>query len=316
VSDPLVERLLEGDVRALARAISLVEDGSPRVATLLREIYPGTGKAYVVGITGSPGAGKSSLVNALARFYRAAGQRVGIIAVDPSSAFSGGAILGDRIRMQSHFLDPDVFIRSMANRGHTGGLAKATHDAVDLMDAAGYSVILLETVGVGQDEVEVVEGADSVCVILVPGMGDDIQSLKAGIMEIAHVFVINKSDRPGADRIHADVEQMLGLQEWKERWRPPIVRTVATSGQGVVELTEEIVRHRRSGRGADAVNRRRLELARTRFMSLLSDRLVAELLRRLGPEAVDMAVAEIASRKVDPYSATASVVQAAGMGEQ
>jgi LAO/AO transport system kinase len=162
----------------------------------------------------------------------------------------------------------------------------------------------------------VVEGADSVCVILVPGMGDDIQSLKAGIMEIAHVFVINKSDRPGADRIHADVEQMLGLQEWKERWRPPIVRTVATGGQGVVELTEEIVRHRRSGRGADAVNRRRLELARTRFMSLLSDRLVAELLRRLGPEAVDMAVAEIASRKVDPYSATASVVQAAGMGEQ
>ena len=151
MSDPLVERLLEGDVRALARAISLVEDGSPRVAALLRDIYPGTGKAYVVGITGSPGAGKSSLVNALARFYRAAGQRVGIIAVDPSSAFSGGAILGDRIRMQSHFLDPDVFIRSMANRGHTGGLAKATHDAVDLMDAAGYSVILLETVGVGQD---------------------------------------------------------------------------------------------------------------------------------------------------------------------
>jgi len=311
-----VERLLEGDVRALARAISLVENGSPRVAALLREIYPGTGKAYVVGITGSPGAGKSSLVNALAGFYRAAGERVGIIAVDPSSAFSGGAILGDRIRMQSHYLDPDVFIRSMANRGHTGGLAKATHDAVDLMDAAGYSVILLETVGVGQDEVEVVEGADSVCVILVPGMGDDIQSLKAGIMEIAHVFVINKSDRPGADRIHADVEQMLGLQEWNERWRPPIVRTVATSGQGVVELTEEIVRHRQSGRGADAVNRRRLELARTRFMSLLSDRLVAELLRRLGPEAVDRAVAEIASRKVDPYSATASVAQAAGMGEQ
>ena len=316
MSDPLVERLLEGDVRALARAISLVEDGSPRVASLLREIYPATGKAYVVGITGSPGAGKSSLVNSLASFYRAAGQRVGIIAVDPSSAFSGGAILGDRIRMQSHYLDPDVFIRSMANRGHTGGLAKATHDAVDLMDAAGYSVILLETVGVGQDEVEVVEGADSVCVILVPGMGDDIQSLKAGIMEIAHVFVINKSDRPGADRIHADVEQMLGLQEWKERWRPPIVRTVATSGQGVVELTEEIVRHRQSGRGADAVNRRRLELARTRFMSLLSDRLVAELLRRLGPEAVDTAVADIASRKVDPYSATACVAQAAGMGEQ
>jgi LAO/AO transport system kinase len=316
VSDALVERLLGGDVRALARAISLVEDGAPTVASLLRDVYPGTGGAYVVGITGSPGAGKSSLVNSLAGVYRKAGERVGIIAVDPSSAFSGGAILGDRIRMQHHFLDPDVFIRSMANRGHAGGLAKATHDAVDLMDAAGYTVILLETVGVGQDEVEVVEGADSVCVVLVPGMGDDIQSLKAGIMEIAHVFVINKSDRPGADRIHSDVEQMLGLQTWQDRWRPPIARTVATSGQGVVELIDEISRHREFGGGPEAVSRRRLELSRTRFMSLLSDRLVTELIRRVGPETVDAAVSEIATRKVDPYSATARVAAAAGMGEQ
>jgi LAO/AO transport system kinase len=316
VSDALVERLLGGDVRALARAISLVEDGDPGVASLLREVYPGTGGAYVVGITGAPGAGKSSLVNALAGAYRQAGERVGIIAVDPSSAFSGGAILGDRIRMQHHFLDPDVFIRSMANRGHAGGLAKATHDAVDLMDAAGYTVILLETVGVGQDEVEVVEGADTVCVVLVPGMGDDIQSMKAGIMEIAHVFVINKSDRPGADRVHSEVEQMLGLGDWRDRWRPPIVRTVATSSQGVGELTEEIVRHRQFSGGAAAVNRRRLELSRTRFMSLLSDRLVAELLQRLGAEAVDAAVDDIASRRVDPYTATERVAAAADMGKR
>jgi LAO/AO transport system kinase len=316
VVDDLVQRLLQGDSRALARAISLVESGSPSVAALLRKVYPRTGNAYVLGITGSPGAGKSSLVNALATAYRQAGERVGIIAVDPSSAFSGGAILGDRIRMQNHFLDPNIFIRSMANRGHTGGLAKATHDVVDLMDAAGYTMILLETVGVGQDEVEVVEGADSVCVVLVPGMGDDIQSLKAGIMEIAHVFVINKSDRPGADRVHADVEQMLGLQPWQGAWRPPIVRTVATADKGIPELMEEIVRHRESGGGSAAVNRRRLELSRTRFMSLLSDRLVAELLRRLGKEAVDAAVSDIASRKVDPYSATARVAASANMSEQ
>lgn len=316
MDDALVERLLRGEVRALARAISLVEEGSPAVAPLLREVYPRTGGAYVVGITGSPGAGKSSLVNALATTYRQAGERVGIIAVDPSSAFSGGAILGDRIRMQHHFLDPDVFIRSMANRGHAGGLAKATHDAVDLMDAAGYTIILLETVGVGQDEVEVVEGADTVCVVLVPGMGDDIQSLKAGIMEIAHVFVINKSDRPGADRIQSDVEQMLGLQEWNGRWRPPITRTVATKSEGMQELTEEIVRHRQSGEGTDALNRRRLELSRTRFMGLLSDRLLAELLRRVGQDAVTAAVHEIATRRMDPYTASAQVAAAAGMGER
>lgn len=315
MSAELVARLLAGDVRALARAITLVEDGSARVPGLLRAIYPATGNAYVIGITGSPGAGKSSLVNALVHQYRKAGKRVGVIAVDPSSAFSGGAILGDRIRMQRHFLDKDVFIRSMANRGHTGGLAAATHDAVDLMDAAGCDLILLETVGVGQDEVEVVDGADTVCVILVPGMGDDIQTLKAGIMEIAHVFVLNKSDRPGVDRLQADVEQMLGLRDWQQDWRPPLVRTVATGAVGIEDLCARIDEHRRLAAGQAASTRRRRELSRTRFMALLSSRLLAEVVRRVGSSRVDDAVEAIAARRQDPYTATAEVVAEAGMGE-
>ncbi|MCZ6833801.1 MAG: methylmalonyl Co-A mutase-associated GTPase MeaB [Acidobacteria bacterium] len=315
MAEGLVERLLSGNARALARAITLVEEGSARVPGLLRAVYHSTGRAYVIGITGSPGAGKSSLVNVLVDHYRKAGKRVGVIAVDPSSAFSGGAILGDRIRMQRHFLDREVFIRSMANRGHTGGLALATHDAVDLMDAAGYEIILLETVGVGQDEVEVVDGADTVCVLLVPGMGDDIQSLKAGIMEIAHVFVINKSDRPGADSLQADVEQMLGLRDWQEHWRPPLVRTVATGGQGIQELCARIANHRAVGVGSEAISRRRRELSRARFMTLLSGRLLKEVVRRVGSSRVDDAVEAIASRRQDPYTATARVVAEAGMGE-
>jgi len=315
MADGLVERLLDGNVRALARAITLVEEGSDQVPGLLRAVYHRTGRAYVIGITGSPGAGKSSLVNVLVHEYRQAGKRVGVIAVDPSSAFSGGAILGDRIRMQRHFLDREVFIRSMANRGHAGGLAEATHDAVDLMDAAGFGIILLETVGVGQDEVEVVDGADTVCVILVPGMGDDIQSLKAGIMEIAHVFVINKSDRPGADRLQAEVEQMLGLRDWQENWRPPMVRTVATGGEGIADLCARIADHRAAGAGREAMSRRRQELSRARFMTLLSGRLLNEVVRRVGSSRVDAAVEAIAFRRQDPYTAAALVLAEAGMGE-
>jgi LAO/AO transport system kinase len=313
VGAQLVDRLLAGDKRALARAITLVEDGSPQVADLLREVYPRTGQAYVVGITGSPGSGKSSLVNAMAGAYRAQGERVGIIAVDPSSAFSGGAILGDRIRMQRHFLDPEVFIRSMANRGHPGGLSKATHDAVDLMDAAGYTLVLVETVGVGQDEIEVVEGADTVCVVLVPGLGDDIQSIKAGIMEIAHVFVVNKTDRAGADRVQTDVEQSLALEEWTDRWRPKIVKTVATRPQGIDDLVARIAEHRQWNAGGEAVSRRRRELSRTRFLDLLRERLLEEMTRRVGQGAVDAAVEEIAARRIDPYTATQQMVSAAGL---
>ncbi len=311
----LVERLLAGDARALARGISLVENGSPQVAEILRRVYPRTGGAYVVGVTGSPGAGKSSLVSGMAAAYRERGEKVGIIAVDPSSAFSGGAILGDRIRMHRHFLDPQVFIRSRANRGHPGGLSKATHDAVDLLDAAGYTLILLETVGVGQDEIEVVEGADTVCVVLVPGLGDDIQSIKAGIMEIAHVFVINKADRPGADRVQTDVEQTLSLEEWEDRWRPRLVRTVATSGEGIKDLLARVDDHRGATAGAETVSRRRRELSRTRFLDLLRDRLLREVARRLGSQRLEEAIEAIALRRIDPYTATEELVAAAGLAE-
>ncbi|MFQ5718096.1 MAG: methylmalonyl Co-A mutase-associated GTPase MeaB [Acidobacteriota bacterium] len=309
----LVPRLLDGDVGALARAISLVENGSPRIPEILGGVYPRTGQAYVIGVTGPPGAGKSSLVNALTSIYRRAGKRVGIIAVDPSSAFSGGAILGDRIRMQSHAADGDVFIRSMANRGHPGGLAKSTHDVVDLLDAAGFSIVILETVGVGQDEVEIVRGADTVCVVLVPGLGDDIQSIKAGIMEIAHVFVVNKADREGADRVSMEIDQMLSLSESAGRWRPPIVSTVATTGEGVVRLTEEIDTHRaQAGSTASGAHRRR-ELSRERIMSLAQDRFLAILRQRAGDEAIESAVDAVASRKVDPYRATDALLDAAGL---
>jgi GTPase len=311
----LVDRLLAGDEAALARAITLVENGAPSAAEILRRVYPSTGRAYVVGITGAPGAGKSSLVDRMASAYRARQERVGIIAVDPSSAFSGGAILGDRIRMQGHAADSRVFIRSMANRGHPGGLSKATHDVVDLMDAAGFTIILLETVGVGQDEIEVVEGADTVCVLLVPGMGDDIQSIKAGIMEIAHLFVINKSDRAGTDRVEADVDHMLSLSEWNGRWRPRLARTIATDGTGIENLLRLIDEHRAVVTAAGAGSIRRRELSRSRFLDLLRERLLRDLARRVGEPALEAAIDAIASRRVDPYTATERLVASGGIGE-
>ena len=314
--DGLVDRLLDGDMNALARTISIVENGSPRVAGILRRIYPRTGGAYVLGVTGPPGGGKSSLVNELASVYRQRGERVGIIAVDPSSAFSGGAILGDRIRMQRHALDPDVFIRSMANRGHPGGLSKATYDTVDLLDAAGFSVVVLETVGVGQDEIEVVRGAETVCVVLVPGLGDDIQSIKAGIMEIGHVFVINKADRDGADRAYMEIEQMLALADWTGRWRPRIVRTVAIRGEGTEELVRRLDEHRQEGVGESASRQRRRELARIRFMDLVQEKLLETLERRAGAGAIEAGVEAVAARRLDPYSATAEILSKAGLGEE
>ena len=221
---PMTQALLAGDVRALARAISMVEENRPAAVSLLQEVFPRTGSATVIGLTGSPGSGKSSLVDRLVAAFRSEGKRVGVIAVDPSSAFSGGAILGDRVRMQDHAGDRDVFIRSMATRGYLGGLSRATNDAIDLMDAAGYDPILVETVGVGQDEVDVVKTADVVAVVLVPGMGDDIQAIKAGILEIADLFVINKADRPGADRLESELAYMLDLASGSSRVKPEILR--------------------------------------------------------------------------------------------
>src|SRR5881398_2772067 len=240
MSSRLIDRITAGDTTAVARAISKVEGGAPESAALIKSIFPRTGRALIIGITGAPGAGKSSLVDKLAAFYRKRGERVGIVAVDPSSPFSGGAILGDRIRMQTLSLDKGVFIRSMATRGQLGGLARATVDAVAILDAAGYEKILVETVGVGQDEIEIAKTADVCVVVLVPGMGDDVQTMKAGIMEIADVLVINKADREGVLRTEKELQSLLSLATREDEWQPPIVKTVAIENQGLDALSRAI----------------------------------------------------------------------------
>jgi LAO/AO transport system kinase len=306
----LTRRLMAGEPRALARAITLVEEGGADGREVARATFTRAGAAHVIGITGVPGAGKSTLVDSLAAVYRRGGERVGVVAVDPSSAFSGGALLGDRVRMQRHATDPGVFIRSMATRQHLGGLAEATPAVVDLLDAAGHRRILIETVGVGQDEVEVVEAADTVVVALVPGLGDDIQAIKAGILEIADVFVINKADREGADRLQQELEGLLALAERPAgEWTPPIVRTVATRGDGVEELAEAIGRH-----AADALSRRRRSERRRRAwrrrLQELVERGLSERLAACIPlgDLLEANAGEVAERRRDPFSAVEDVL--------
>ena len=304
MSESLVERISAGDINAVARAISKVEDNASDASGLMKEIFPRTGRALVVGITGAPGAGKSSLVDKLAAFYRTKGERVGIIAVDPSSPFSGGAILGDRIRMQALSLDKGVFIRSMATRGNLGGLARATVEAVAILDAAGYEKIVVETVGVGQDEIEIAKTADVCVVVLVPGMGDDVQTMKAGIMEIGDVLVINKADRDGVLRTEKELEALLSLSVRSDEWQPPIVKTVAIENKGIQELAVAIERSHDIQKNSPTSAARRTAIARWRILELLRERLVAQTLNgNSASEKLDKLAQEVAAKSRDPYSA-------------
>ena len=321
-SRSLIEILRSGDARALARAISTVENHAPGWVDLLKELFPHTGKALTIGITGSPGAGKSTLVDQLAKQYRKtenphpvsqdvrdkdgapAGDfySVGIIAVDPTSPYTGGAILGDRIRMQSHFSDPGIYIRSMATRGSLGGLARATVDASLVLDAAGRDIIMIETVGVGQDEVDIVRVADVTVVILVPGMGDDVQSIKAGIREIADIFVINKSDHDGAERVEKEIRALQSLAQRKDKWTPPIVKTVATEGQGLAELHNAVNEYQEFLRQNGLLKSRRAEHWQLRLTEMLRDSLLEKARAAVSPADLERYAAEIAEHKRDPYS--------------
>ena len=308
--DPITKGVLEGDPRAVARAISLVEDDASAGAELIAQLYSRTGRAYVVGVTGAPGVGKSTLVDRLVREVRGAGLTVGVIAVDPTSPFSGGAILGDRVRMTAHTADEGVFVRSMATRGHLGGLAAATSDAAIVLDAAGKDIIIIETVGVGQDEVEIVRAADISIVVLVPGTGDDVQAIKAGIMEIGDIFVVNKADREGADHVVQAVTAGLALQTFAEgAWRPPVLETEATTGSGVDRLWEEIGRFR--AHSAQGQVTRRAVNQRTRIKELLAQRLLEQVERKLPAGELDRHVAAVAARETDPYSAVNALIKKA-----
>jgi LAO/AO transport system kinase len=301
--------VLAGRSRALAQAISLVESNDPRAARLLADVYPRTGTARIIGITGSPGSGKSTLVGALAKHYRAQQKRVGIIAVDPTSPFTGGAILGDRIRMADLYTDRGVFIRSMATRGFLGGLAKATNDVVDILDAAQFDVVLVETVGVGQDEVEVVRTVQTNLVVLVPGMGDDIQAIKAGIMEIGDVFVVNKADRPGADKTVTEVTMMMSLVEEHGDWVPPIVKTVASRSERIGELDAAIVKHYEYLAASGELDRRNRDRVRIRIETQLKERFMDRLIGGTIPrEAYEELLEDVLRKRNNPHDAAESVL--------
>jgi LAO/AO transport system kinase len=310
----LVERARKGEPRAVARLISLVEDASPLLREVMAGLAPHTGHAQIVGITGSPGVGKSTSTNALVKALRATGKRVGVLAVDPSSPFSGGALLGDRVRMQDHALDKDVFIRSMASRGHLGGLSWSTPQALRVLDAAGCDVVLIETVGVGQSEVEIASLADTTVVLLAPGMGDGIQAAKAGILEIGDVYVVNKADRDGADQVRRDLRNMLALADRDESagaaWKPPIVQTVAQTGQGVDEVVEKLDKHRAWMESTGELDRRRVRRARDEVEAIA----VTALRERWGDvharSELDGLAEQVAAGSTDPYAAADELLEA------
>ena len=305
----ILEKIFAGETRAVARAITKVENGTDSAAGIMKAVFPKTGNALIIGITGSPGAGKSSLVDKLALFYRARNEKIGIVCVDPSSPFSGGAILGDRIRMQTLGLDKNVFIRSMATRGNLGGLSRATVDAAAILDAAGFDKVIIETVGVGQDEVEIVKAADVSVVVLVPGMGDDIQAIKAGIMEIGDVFVINKADRDGVLRTEKELEALLSLAHRPDFWHSPIVKTTATENKGIEELSKAIESYNEFLKHGENLERRKA-IAKWRLLELLQEKLLADVLSKNGTsEKLDRLAQEIAKKKNDPYSAVEEILK-------
>ena len=308
--DRLLQDLLKGDTRALSRIITRVENRSADSLDILRQLFRHTGKSQIIGVTGSPGSGKSTLVDRVAAEFRKKNNAVGIIAVDPSSPFTGGAILGDRIRMQTLGVDPGVYIRSMATRGHLGGLAAATADVAAVIEAAGKDPVLIETVGVGQDEIDIVKLAEISIVVLVPGMGDDIQALKAGIMEIGDIFVINKCDRPGVEKMERAILGLLSLGHRADGWQPPIVKTTATKGEGVAELLEAIDRYYVFFRNSISRSRKKQEAERQRLINLLEERLVNTAVEQIFPDGeLNDLVNAIAERRQDPYSVVEQIIR-------
>jgi len=313
-----IARLRQGDMRAIARALTLVESRAwePATVQLLKALFPHTGKAFVLGITGSPGAGKSTLVDQLALFYRKQGRRVAIIAVDPTSPFTGGAVLGDRVRMHSLADDPDVFIRSMATRGQLGGLCPSIHEALVVLDAAGFDMLLVETVGVGQDEVDIVRAADASLVMLVPGMGDDIQTIKAGIMEIGDIFVINKADREGTLRTQKELDSLLSIAPRADGWQPPIVKTMALRGDGVERLAEAIQEFNTFLENSGERRNRNLILLKERLLQLLQERLNTLLRKRISEKRLDRLAQKIMTRECDPYTIIDNLLDMLGVEEK
>jgi LAO/AO transport system kinase len=312
-----LERILTRDPRAVARAITAIENETPAATDLLKALFAHTGRGLVIGLTGAPGAGKSSLVDKLALHYRAQAQTVGIVAVDPSSPFSGGALLGDRIRMQALATDPNVFIRSMATRGNLGGLARATVDAVAVLEAAGYDRTLVETVGVGQDEVDIVKTADVCVVVLVPGMGDSIQAIKAGIMEIGDVFVINKAERDGVEQTERELLALLEMTMRPDGWQPPIVRTVAIENRGIAELVAAIEKYgefvRNTAHESDSSTSRHTAVAEHRILEILRERLLKRALQAVSAEQLNSFAAQVATRQRDPYSIVEDIITASAL---
>ena len=306
----LAEKILKGDIKAASRLMRDIDDEMDSAIDELKVLYPQTGRAHVVGVTGSPGVGKSTLVDKMVEVLRRDSKTVGVIAVDPTSPFSGGAILGDRVRMQRHSTDEGVFIRSLATRGHLGGISRSTHDVIKVMDAMGKDIILVETVGVGQDEVDIVNAADTSIVVLVPGLGDDIQAIKAGILEIGDIFVINKCDQEGADRLEQELRIMLEMgQKSPDRWTPPIYRTEAIKGEGIEELVAGIQRHREVLQQEGLHQKQARQRARYEFLEILKSSLMKKLLQRLSKNGeLDRIVDAMVKREKDPYTMAEEII--------